>query len=158
MKIDYVRIPIEVCAVQYFKAGWDGSAPPAFHAAVEVTENGAFINTPEGRMKVAEGDWVVRGVRHEYYPVKPDIFALTYEKLEEKAPWDFPTMKTRKELEAKELSEFLENNPHVPVSRESSPAERASSSLSSPCEINHVSPAERDNPFLSDEDLIKYKQ
>lgn len=28
------------------------------------------------------GDWIVRGVKGELYPVKPDIFALTYEPAE----------------------------------------------------------------------------
>ncbi len=26
-----------------------------------------------------EGDWVIRGVKGEYYPCKPDIFEMTYE-------------------------------------------------------------------------------
>jgi hypothetical protein len=25
------------------------------------------------------GDWIIRGVKGEFYPCKPDIFALTYE-------------------------------------------------------------------------------
>ena len=41
------------------------------------------IETPEGRMKVSHGDWVIRGVAGEFYPCKPDIFAATYEAVEE---------------------------------------------------------------------------
>lgn len=29
------------------------------------------------------GDWIITGVKGEFYPVKPDIFELTYEKVEE---------------------------------------------------------------------------
>ena len=35
--------------------------------------------TPEGRMKAGDGDWIIRGVKGELYPCKPDIFAMTYE-------------------------------------------------------------------------------
>jgi hypothetical protein len=28
------------------------------------------------------GDWIIRGVKGEFYPCKPDIFAATYEALE----------------------------------------------------------------------------
>ena len=39
----------------------------------------AMISTLEGDMKVSENDWVIRGVKGELYPCKPDIFAMTYE-------------------------------------------------------------------------------
>lgn len=39
------------------------------------------IPTLEGKMKVSDGDYIIRGVKGEYYPCKPDIFALTYEAL-----------------------------------------------------------------------------
>lgn len=38
----------------------------------------AFVSTLEGDMSFGEGDWIVRGVAGEFYPVKPDIFAATY--------------------------------------------------------------------------------
>ena len=37
------------------------------------------IDTLEGRMKADVGDWIIRGVKGEFYPCKPDIFAMTYE-------------------------------------------------------------------------------
>lgn len=37
------------------------------------------IDTLEGAMTVSPGDWVIRGVKGEFYPCKPDIFAATYE-------------------------------------------------------------------------------
>lgn len=37
------------------------------------------INTLEGTMVAAEGDWIIRGVKGEIYPCKPDIFEATYE-------------------------------------------------------------------------------
>lgn len=41
-----------------------------------------LINTLEGQMKAVIGDWVIKGVKGEFYPCKPDIFEETYEKVE----------------------------------------------------------------------------
>jgi hypothetical protein len=41
------------------------------------------IRTLEGVMTVSNGDWIVRGIRGEFYPVKPDIFAQTYEAVDD---------------------------------------------------------------------------
>jgi hypothetical protein len=37
------------------------------------------IKTWEGTMTALEGDWIIRGVKGEFYPCKPDIFEATYE-------------------------------------------------------------------------------
>lgn len=37
------------------------------------------IVTLEGNHRVAWGDWIIRGVKGELYPCKPDIFYATYE-------------------------------------------------------------------------------
>ena len=37
------------------------------------------IHTLEGSMRVEKGDWIIRGVKGEFYPCKPDIFENTYE-------------------------------------------------------------------------------
>lgn len=44
-----------------------------------VTSRRVRIKTLEGIMRADAGDYIVRGVKGEYYPVKPDIFASTYE-------------------------------------------------------------------------------
>ena len=38
-----------------------------------------YINTLEGQMTAMTGDWIIKGVKGEFYPCKPDIFAATYE-------------------------------------------------------------------------------
>jgi hypothetical protein len=40
-----------------------------------------FINTLEGKMEMSWGDYIIKGVKGEFYPCKPDIFELTYEKI-----------------------------------------------------------------------------
>lgn len=39
------------------------------------------IWTLEGGMLVNPGDWIIRGVKGEFYPCKPDIFAATYDEV-----------------------------------------------------------------------------
>ena len=41
-----------------------------------------LVHTMEGEMTVSVGDWVIRGVKGEFYPCKPDIFEATYEPVE----------------------------------------------------------------------------
>jgi len=38
-----------------------------------------YIKTLEGEMKAEPGDWIIRGIKGELYPCKPDIFEATYE-------------------------------------------------------------------------------
>lgn len=46
-------------------------------------ENGTwFIQTLEGPLRLTPGDYVVKGVKGEFYPCKPDIFEATYEPVE----------------------------------------------------------------------------
>ena len=40
------------------------------------------IRTLEGEMLAAIGDYIIRGVKGEFYPCKPDIFEMTYESVE----------------------------------------------------------------------------
>lgn len=41
------------------------------------------IETLEGDMTASPGDWIVRGIKGECWPIKPDIFAATYEEVEQ---------------------------------------------------------------------------
>ena len=41
------------------------------------------IETLEGDLTVSPRDWIIRGVQGEFYPCKPEIFAATYEPVEE---------------------------------------------------------------------------
>ena len=39
------------------------------------------IPTLEGTMRCDSGDWIICGVKGEFYPCKPDIFEATYEEV-----------------------------------------------------------------------------
>ena len=41
------------------------------------------IPTLEGLMTADENDWIIKGIKGEIYPCKPDIFEATYEKVED---------------------------------------------------------------------------
>jgi hypothetical protein len=42
-----------------------------------------IIPTLEGDVIARLGDWVIKGVKGEVYPCKPDVFAATYEPVED---------------------------------------------------------------------------
>lgn len=47
-------------------------------------DNGTLvIPTLEGDMTAMPGDWIIKGVKGEVYPCKPDIFEATYEPVNE---------------------------------------------------------------------------
>ena len=68
--------PVVIEATQWFK---DGD-----HPAVQCSPwNGRFfIDTLEGDHTVTPGDWIITGVKGEFYPCKDEIFKLTYEAVE----------------------------------------------------------------------------
>jgi hypothetical protein len=41
------------------------------------------IRTLEGSMRVNPGDYIIKGIKGEFYPCKPDIFEATYDAVEE---------------------------------------------------------------------------
>lgn len=50
------------------------------------SKNGQYyliIPTLEGYMKAVAGDWIIKGVKGEYYPCKPDIFERIYNAVED---------------------------------------------------------------------------
>jgi hypothetical protein len=49
---------------------------------VESSDHSLIIETLEGDHKAMVGDYIIKGVKGEFYPCKPDIFAATYESAE----------------------------------------------------------------------------
>ena len=60
--------------------GPDGTPLPEGQTSEEI---GLVIPTLEGLMVARQNDWVIRGIKRELYPCKPDIFEMTYETLGE---------------------------------------------------------------------------
>lgn len=78
----YKKKPVVIEAVQYKKGMKHKALKPAYHYMEGKTPIGVGIKTLEGFMIVNEGDWIIKGVKGEFYPCKPDIFEATYEKVE----------------------------------------------------------------------------
>ena len=82
----YRKKPVVIDAIQ-----WDGSSETAnqfigegFGTDWEYQEGtqNIVIPTLEGPMIGLVGDFIIKGVKGEFYPCKPDIFELTYEAVE----------------------------------------------------------------------------
>lgn len=74
--------------------GWEGDVVRYFRHPDKASERQCekcgqimrlhgWIDTLEGGHIVCPGDWIITGVAGEFYPCKPDIFAATYEPVEE---------------------------------------------------------------------------
>ncbi len=64
--------------IESWMIGYDARAKLGFKNAGHIV----LIDTLEGTMTAAPGDWIIRGVKGEFYPCKPDIFEATYEPAE----------------------------------------------------------------------------
>lgn len=64
---------------------WAGSSSKVEHIETTVKEHPHVIKieTLEGTHRAFRGDWIIKGIKGEFYPCKPDIFEATYERVEE---------------------------------------------------------------------------
>jgi hypothetical protein len=62
-------------------ADWSGGRWISLYGRGDRGEDISYVSieTLEGRMSADLGDWIIKGVKDEFYPCKPDIFAATYE-------------------------------------------------------------------------------
>jgi hypothetical protein len=73
--------PVVIEAVQW--TGENGSEVAGLlgdHPLVDRSSR-IMIATLEGEMRADVGDFIIRGVRGEFYPCKPDIFLQTYDEV-----------------------------------------------------------------------------
>lgn len=78
----YRKKPVHVKAIRY--TGNNGADIGLFVGAADRNEDNQFlIHTLEGKMAADPGDYIIRGVAGEFYPCKPDIFAATYEQVDQ---------------------------------------------------------------------------
>ena len=87
--VKFRKKPVVIDAIQF-----DGTAQSLANMAMDlkmpvelyVYSLGKYgtiiIPTLEGNHIAMVGDWIIKGVKGEFYPVKPDIFEQTYEKVE----------------------------------------------------------------------------
>ena len=75
--------PVVIDAVQWTGKNYDEVSTFAYDSerTVFIGENNLIITTLEGDMIANVGDWIIKGVKGELYPCKPDIFEETYEQV-----------------------------------------------------------------------------
>jgi len=78
-----------------------------------VAKDGFKIFTLEGAHHVTEGDYIIKGVKGEFYACKPDIFLMTYDRADSSALAEVTAFNVPKEwgAAAKVLHELLTRNP-----------------------------------------------
>lgn len=85
----YRKKPIVIDAIQWLGINTPSYAeliykfPECFGSAIIINEkyDEIVVKTLEGNMTANKGDYIIRGVKGEFYPCKEEIFNLTYEKL-----------------------------------------------------------------------------
>lgn len=74
----YTKKPFTIQAIEW--TGKNQTECKLFCSNVRFRNGGQMlIQTLEGDMFCNEGDYIIKGVKGEFYPCKPDIFQLTYE-------------------------------------------------------------------------------
>lgn len=80
----YIKKPVIIDAVQWTGDNFDEIEKLCAFRVTEPRLDKTFkLFTLEGNMYVMLNDWVIKGIKGECYPCKPDIFDLTYEKVED---------------------------------------------------------------------------
>lgn len=84
----YRKKPVVIEAQQFFWADWvkEDMVQGQFGVQAEPKKDRGYdfiIPTLEGNLLVSEGDWIIKGVKGEFYPCKPDIFEMTYERIDD---------------------------------------------------------------------------
>jgi uncharacterized protein (DUF2147 family) len=80
-KMKYRKKPVEIEAVCWSGFNYEEVCELG-DKKVQRSGNNLLIYTLEGTMIASLGDYIIKGVSGELYPCKPDIFNLTYEKVE----------------------------------------------------------------------------
>ena len=78
----YKTKPCEIEAVQWTGENLTEILRFANTQNIDITSGVLIIKTLEGDMVASTGDYIIRGLRGEYYPCKPDVFQKKYEPCE----------------------------------------------------------------------------
>lgn len=80
----YRKKPVVIEAMQFNpKTNWPSCVIPWSSQESRPRDMSfGFIDTLEGKMHVQADDWIIKGIKGEFYPCKPDIFEATYELVE----------------------------------------------------------------------------
>jgi hypothetical protein len=79
----YVKKPVVIEAIKFIGSNHRETskfvnAPISYGIGTDNTVSELIITTLEGNMTANIGDYIIKGVKGEFYPCKPDIFEMTY--------------------------------------------------------------------------------
>ena len=74
----FQKKPVIIEAVRFYNANFD-EIECFVGGDAEFRDGELVIATLEGPLHASNGDWIIKGVKGEFYPCKPDIFELTYQ-------------------------------------------------------------------------------
>jgi len=74
--------PVVVEAVQYIGTKESIAKILSLDNNIGLFPDHLEIKTLEGTHRADIGDWIIKGIKGEFYPCKPDIFEKTYEILD----------------------------------------------------------------------------
>lgn len=83
----FMKKPVTISAIQ-----WDGDNTKEVYdfAGASITipfsdrntnESKIVLHTLEGPINASVGDFIIKGIKGEMYPCKPDIFEMSYEEI-----------------------------------------------------------------------------
>ena len=85
----YVKKPVVIEAIEFKRNNWEEvksfTNDTAHTMSIKKRIDGlatCIIPTLEGQHIATEGDFIIKGVKGEFYPCKPDIFHQTYDLVE----------------------------------------------------------------------------
>lgn len=81
----YIKKPIVIDSYKFSGNLEDPGFPEKWITSKHYFSNdGAFlfIETLEGTMQARKGDYIIKGIKGEFYPCKPDVFEDTYEQVD----------------------------------------------------------------------------
>ena len=78
----YRKKPVEIEAIQYNGENLQEVIKFTEGKMYMQLDGKVLIDTLEGPHIVSFNDFIIRGIKGEYYPCKPDIFEATYEKVD----------------------------------------------------------------------------
>lgn len=81
METRFRKKPVIIEATQWFKLGDHPAVVMKADRNRYADEEVPWIETLEGGHVVSPGDWIITGVKGEFYPCRDDIFRLTYEEV-----------------------------------------------------------------------------
>jgi len=81
MTLMYRKKPVVIEAIKLSNDNVDEVLRFCSNSYIGGMGNNLIIETLEGSMVANFGDYIIKGIKGEFYPCKPDIFESTYEKI-----------------------------------------------------------------------------